>query len=168
MCFKSLFSKYPKMKKMKLIKVWITAFLLWEIATLLYQDKELRTKMCNKESKCSDKLKLMVDKLVDLNKRIFFDIKEYNYKNNFETVKSKFLEEKDIIWKQILELKEKAMKINNETIKPTLIELENNFESLKEKLQDKWEDVSEKYDVEEKIKFIKWKIVEVKEKIKVK
>jgi hypothetical protein len=47
------------------------------------------------------------------------------------------------------------MKINNETIKPTLIELENNFESLKEKLQDNWDDISEKYDVEEKIEFIK-------------
>jgi hypothetical protein len=39
----------------------------------------------------------MVDKLVDLNKRIFFDVKEYDYKNNFESVKSKLLEEKDII-----------------------------------------------------------------------
>jgi hypothetical protein len=97
----------------------------------------------------------MIDKLIDMNKNIFFDIKGFDYKNNFDTVKAKLSLEKDTIGKQIAELKEKAMEINNETIKPTLIEIENNYESLKEKLQDNWDEISEKYDVEEKITFIK-------------
>jgi hypothetical protein len=36
---------------------------------------------------------------------------------------------------------------------------------LKEKLQDNWDEISEKYDVEEKITFIKWKIDEITKKI---
>lgn len=145
---------------MNKIKFWIIGLLLGQTLTLLYKDKALRDKLSKND--WFEKIKILVNELVDLNKRIFFDIKSYDYEWKTNEVKAIINMEIKKIEKKIHELKKKASKLNKTQIQPLIAEFEQKASEysqkayeLKDHLNSTIKDLNEKYQIEEKIENIK-------------
>lgn len=148
---------------MSKLKWWVAAFVLWQVATLFYKDKWFKDKIS--EAKWTDKLKLVFDELVELNKKMFNDIKDYDYSAKVEDFKSFFETEKQNIENKIKELSEKFNDLNETQVKPFIQDIEARVQALTQIVSEKVSDVNEKYKLEEKISLLKDKINEIKNKV---
>ncbi len=132
----------------KILKIWIASFLLGQATALFYKNKNFREKF-NKVN-WFDKCKVLFDELLDLNKNIFFDLKEVDYKNEYETVKFKLEEKFKDIENKYNQLKEELKEIWQEKVKPKLEELQEKVLVLKAEINK----LNSKYDISNKIENI--------------
>ncbi len=133
------------MKKFKLL-AW--AFVAGQIATMFYKDKNFRDKF--NQVDWFEKVKTLVNSLVDLNKKIFFDIKEYDYETKFNEFKSYFDAERSKIESKIDEIKSQVGKINDEKLQPMIQDIYDEAMRLKEKVVENAEYLDDKYEIKDK------------------
>ncbi len=146
------------------IKYWILWILIWETIALLYKDKELIKKLENKD--WFDAIKIIFNDIVDLNKKLFFDVKTYDYDSKINEVKSIIDMEREKLEKKVDDIKDKANKLNNEQIHPLIEEFEEKAQDLMKYAKDTIHDLNERYHLENKIEIVKWKILELKNRLK--
>lgn len=141
----NLDTKFNIMKKIKLI-AW--AFIAWQIATLFYKDKDFKSKISELDS--VEKVKYLFNSLLDLNKKIFFDVKDYDYDNKINLFKSYFDNEKLKLEAKFEELAAQIWKLNEEKLQPLVKDLEEKAYQLKDKVYENVEYFNDKYDLQEK------------------
>lgn len=149
---------------MKKAKFFIWAFLVGQIATLFYKDQNFKKKF--NEVEWLEKVKLLFNNVVDLNKKIFFDIKEFDYEWTYYELKDILNNEISKADEKIKQLKDKADEINKEKIIPVLEELEKKADYVQNKLYASYHDLDDKYDLESKYYQLKEKIEEIRNKVK--
>ncbi|UFX83326.1 hypothetical protein [Candidatus Absconditicoccus praedator] len=149
---------------MKKAKFFIGAFLVGQIATLFYKDQNFKKKFNEVEG--LEKVKLLFNNVVDLNKKIFFDIKEFDYEGTYYELKDILNNEISKADEKIKQLKDKADEINKEKIIPVLEELEKKADYVQNKLYASYHDLDDKYDLESKYYQLKEKIEEIRNKVK--
>lgn len=149
---------------MKKLKWVVGAFLLWEISTLIYKDKSFKSKLEKKQ--WFDKVKFLFQSLVDLNKKLFYDVKDYDYEGKIEEFKVMFENEKKDIENKIKDLSKQALDLKDEKMVPVIKDIEKKVKTLKKWIENTISDLDEKYDFEDKIDIIVKKVNELKKKTK--
>ncbi len=134
---------------MKKVKFLVWAFLAWQIATIFYKDESFREKFKNAE--WLDKAKVLFDSVLDLNKKIFFDIKDYDYETKIQDIKEYFEHERQKLEEKFEYIKWQADKINQEKLKPMIKQLESDANYLKDKLVENAEYIDDKYEITDKV-----------------
>lgn len=142
---------------------FIWGILAGEILTLFYKDNSFKKKYTL--AKWPDKVKVLFKNIVELNKKIFFDIKEYDYEWKFNEFKDFYEKESKILEKKIKELTEQAKTLNKEKIDEITQNLKVKIQNLKEMAEESIDDVMEKYAFQEKIDEMIAKIKEIEKNI---
>ena len=146
----------------KLLKIGLVSFVLGELITGYYKDEKFRQDC--KNAKGFDKCKVAFNYLLDLNKQIFSDAKEVDYKWIVENYK-KILDEKlNIVGSKIEELKQQIEQLHEDKLKPVLEDVVKKYEELQKIAKEKKEEFAEKYGPE--LKKLEDKIDELKNKLK--
>lgn len=145
---------------MKKLKFGIGLFLAGQLAALFYKDKSFKDKL--KEASWMDKLKVMFNWLVDLNKKLFKDISEYDYEWKMHEINSYISDEKEELEWKIDDLKKKLQSLNKDKLQPMLWDIEKKANSFKKVIEETIEDLNDKYDLEEKLSKVMKKIEELK------
>lgn len=145
---------------MKKIKFGLSLFFAGQLAALFYKDKAFKDKF--KEAKGLDKFKILFDWLIDLNKKLIKDVKEFNYEWKIEEINSMIADEKDEIEEKIEDIRIKLNTLNKEKIKPIIEEIEKKAKWFTTLIEEKIEDINEKYALQEKLKKVMKKIEEIK------
>ena len=139
---------------------WILA---GEILTLFYKDSSFKKKYAL--AKWPDKIKILCRSLWELNKKIFLDVKEYDYEWKFDEFKSYFEKESKIIEKKIKEIAEQAKSLNKEKVDEIIAKIKEKVMELKEKAEDSIDDMMGKYEIQEKIDEMISKIKEIEKNV---
>ncbi len=147
------------MKKLKFIGC---SFLIGQIVTIFYKDKDFREKF--RESQGFDKVKTLLNELVDLNKNIFIDIKDHNYEESYQKIKEYVETEKEKLESKVEELASKVWQRNEETLQPLIEDIEERIKHLKETTEENVKNLNEKYALQEKLNNLKAKFEEAKKK----
>jgi hypothetical protein len=90
-----------------------------------------------------------------LNKKLFFDVKTYDYDSKINEVKSIIDMEREKLEKKVDDIKDKANKLNNEQIHPLIEEFEEKAQDLMKYAKDTIHDLNERYHLENKIEIVK-------------
>lgn len=141
---------------MKKIKLAIWAFLIWQLTVMLYKDESIKSKF--EKAKWFDKFKVLFHWLVDFNKSFFTDLKDYNYEERVEELMKYYNSEKWKIESKIEDLKSKLWVLNKDKIQPTIKDLEEKIEEFKSKLEDRYDELNQKYNVDKTVDKIKVEI----------
>ncbi len=149
---------------MKKLKIAAGAFIVWQVATLFYKDESFRKRF--NEVDGFEKAKVLFNNLLDLNKKIFFDIKEYDYQWKSNEIRQMINIEISRAEEKLNELKNSADKINKEKVQPIIEDLEDKSEYIKNSISESYNDLNEKYDLETKYEQLKEKVNELRKKIK--
>lgn len=158
---------------MKKIKTILGALLVWQATALFYKDKSFKDKF--KDAKWMDKFTVLFDSMFDLNKKLFKDIKEFDYSGEYEKLKSVIFEEKEVVEQKIDTLRNKWDDLNEDKIRPMIKEIEEHTKNLSNmieekytELKDKYDDIKDKHEFDEIVDNIKAKTKELKDKLKMK
>lgn len=133
------------MKKIKLL-VWV--FVAWQIATMFCKDEKFKKKY--NESVSFDKVKVVFSSLIDLNKNIFFKIKDIDYEAKFKLFKKTFDKERIYLESKIEELRMQLDNKNEEILKPKIKDLEDKVLEFRDKAYENAIDIDKKYWLREK------------------
>lgn len=147
---------------MNKFKLWVLWIVLWQIITVLYKDENLRNKL--KESDWMWKLKMLFDERLNLNKKIFSDLKNIDYIAKKKEIENFLDTEWQRLEKSIDEIMSKAKDFNSDTVKPMLTEFELKTKELIKYANETITDVNEKYKVQERMDKVKQKLDELKNK----
>lgn len=146
---------------MKKIKWWIFWFALGQAAVLWYKDKNLQKKVA-KAPTFGKKVKTFFDGWLWANKEMIADVKEFDYEGTWEDVKSWFQHEVDLLEEKMKELEEKITERKekaNDTAHKKAQEvsdmIQEHIADVQAKMTGKWDEVNEKYQVEEKVHALK-------------
>jgi len=148
------------MKKAYRLIWWILA---GEILTLFYKDNSFKRKLSL--AKWPDKVKLLFKSLVDLNRNVFLDVKEYDYEWKITEFKDYFEKEYKILEKKVKELGLDMKSLSQEKVEEVIKNLKKKIMKLKEMAEESIEDVMEKYEVQEKIDDMVSRIKEIEKNI---
>lgn len=107
------------------------------------------------------KIKTFFDGWVGTNKEIIDDVKNFDYEGTWEDVKAFFQKEVKNIEDKISEFEERVIEWKekaNEAVKQKAEEMstmiQDRITDVQSKLEGKWDDVNEKYQIEEKVKVL--------------
>lgn len=143
------------------LKKWkwgIVGFALGQAAVLWYKDKNLQKKVA-KAPTFGQKVKTFFDGWVWANKEIIDDVKNFDYEGTWEDVKAFFQKEiaalEDKLGEfevKVAERKEKANEVAHQKAEEMSAMIQSRITDVQSKLEGKWNDVNEKYQIEEKVK----------------
>ncbi len=153
MTFKNLF---------KTIKVFAIGVIIGETIVSYYKDEKFRDSFNN--AKGFDKCKVLFNNLLEVNKKLFEEVKEVDYKKIVNNYKELLDSKVSDLWEKITELKTEVSKLHEEKLKPVIDELSYKYNELQEAVLSKKDVLVEDY--QEKIKFLENKVNEVKNQIK--
>lgn len=144
----------------KKIKWGVLWFVLGQAAILRYKDKNLQKKVA-KAPTLGQKAKTFFDGRVGANKEIYDDVKNFDYEGTWEEVKALFQKEIKLVEAKLVEFedtiadwKEKATDAVQKKAEDLSANIEDHIANMQTKLQGKWDDINEKYEVEEKVKLL--------------
>ena len=149
-------------KVLKTLQLLVVATAIWETVASYYKDEKFKEKLGKAE--WFDKLKVIFNNLVDVNKGFLEKVKLVDYKGTYIEYKDYAESKLNDINIKLDELKQKLVSAKDEKILPFVKELEGKLNEYKKEIEEKVEDVKEKIKLEEKIKIVKSKIEEVKGK----
>lgn len=145
----------------KKIKWGIVGFALGQAAVLWYKDKNLQKKVA-KAPTFGQKAKAFFDGRVGTNKEMIEDAKHFDYEGTREEVKTFFQKEVKMLEKKLEELenkvaerKDKANTAAHQKAEELSTLVQDHLDNLQEKLKGRWDDINEKYQVEEKVNILK-------------
>lgn len=152
------------MKKIcNFVKIWVIWTLLGETVASYYKDKEFKEKFDN--AKGFDKIKVIFNNLIDVNKKFFTELSSVDYNLKYNEFKSKVEENIDHFNKKLDDIKENISNYKEEKISPVLEDIYNKANEFKEKIENEAINLSEKYKLEEKLTEVKEKISKIKENL---
>ncbi len=141
-------------------KRWAIGFILGQAAVLWYKDKNLQKKVA-KAPTFGKKAKAFFDGRLDTNKEMIEDVREFDYEGKWEEVKAFFQKEVAMLESKLEELedkvaerKEKANEAAHKKAQEISTMVQERIEDVQEKLTGRWNDINEKYQVEEKVKLL--------------
>lgn len=147
---------------MKILKIAIITFLVGQTLSLFYKDESFKKKL--KATDWTSKLKLIIDELIDLNQRIFFDVKDFDYNKAYDAVNAEFDIQKTKVEKKINDLAKKADSLNKEQIAPLIAEAEDQYNKLMDGVKEAIKNIEDRYKNDEKITKVKKQIDDLKKK----
>lgn len=145
---------------MKKLKFGLSLFFAGQLAALFYKDKPFKDKF--KEAKWLDKFKILFDWLLDLNKKLIKDVKEFDYEWKLDELNNMISCEKSEIEEKIEDMRIKLTTLNKEKIQPIIEEIEKKAKWFKKLIEEKIEDINDKYELQEKLNKVMKKIEEIK------
>ncbi len=146
----------------KFLKIWMLSFLAWEVVALFYKDEDFNNKF--KNAKWFDKCRILFSSLLDLNKKLFFDIKSVDYKSKVDNLISRIESERRKLEEKVDFIISNIDSFKKEKLDKLVEELNNKLDSLKDQVVMKVDDIKAKYDLENKISSLKDKIEKIKSK----
>lgn len=142
------------------LKWWVVGFVLGQAAILRYKDKNLQKKVA-KAPTFWQKAKAFFDGRVGANKEIIDDVKNFDYEGTWDEVKALFQKEIKLVETKLVEFedkiaewKDKANDIAHKKAEEISANIEDHINNMQTKLQGKWDDINEKYEIEEKVKLL--------------
>lgn len=116
---------------------------------LFKKDKPFRAKM--KKVTGFEKGRLMLDELFEFNKELVEDVASVDYQAELSEFKENAAAELDKLHKNLTELKEKITTMSEKKIHDIVHDAEKKVQAIKKKIQETFEDVNERFDLEGKV-----------------
>ena len=145
------------------IKLIAGAVAIWQTIASYYKDEKFKNNL--EQAKGFDKVKVMFNNLIDLNKKFFTEVKEVDYKWYYNEYKDILVQKTDLVKEKIENIKEQAQQIRDDKVLPILEDLQQKAENIKSQIEDKVVDIKEKAKLEEKLEQIKEKAEQVKNEV---
>ncbi len=147
-----------------MVKITVAAIAIGETIGSYYKSNDFRVKL--NSSKGFDKVRVVFNNLLDVNKKFFTEASSVDYNARYNDLKLNLEYKINDINLKIDNIKENINDYSEEKLKPTLNDMYIKANEFREKLEDEAVGLNERYKLEEKLDIVKEKISDLKSKMK--